>query len=205
MMREPSPRGRPEGAPPTGTDQHPLLFVDLDGTLVATDTLHASLWRLVFRRPWMVFLLPIWVLGGKAYFKDRVAAVATDLLGPLPYRDEVLRYIRAEVDQSRPVVLATAANYRVAEKVAAELGLFAAVMASDARLNLSGERKLAKIREHCGGRPFAYMGDHANDLPIWLASQRAIVVGESAHLCRRIVDVPEVVVLSPAGIAPPRR
>jgi len=148
-----------------------------------------------------VFWLPIWVLGGKAYFKDRVAAVATDLLGPLPYREEVLRYIRAEVDESRPVVLATAANYRIAEKVAAELGLFTVVMASDDRLNLSGERKLAKIREYCDGRPFAYIGDHRNDLPIWLASQRAIVVGAAEHLCARMTNVPEVVVISPAGIA----
>lgn len=179
------------------SDNHPLLFVDLDGTLVSNDTLHASLWRLMLRQPWMVIWLPVWVLGGKAYFKDRVAIVATDLLGPLPYRDEVLRYVRAEVSAGRNVVLATAANFRIAEKVAAELGLFTAVMASDRGLNLSGERKLAKIQAYCDGRPFAYMGDHRNDIPIWLAARRAIVVGAAKHLCEQITTVPEVVVLTP--------
>jgi phosphoserine phosphatase len=182
---------------PPGNDDHPLLFVDLDGTLVSNDTLHASLWRLLLRRPWMVIWLPIWVLGGKAYFKDRVAIVATDLLGPLPYRDEVLRYVQAEVGEGRGVVLATAANFRIADKVAADLGLFTAVMASDRNLNLSGERKLAKIQTYCDGRTFAYMGDHRNDIPIWLAARRAIVVGAAKHLCEQIATVPEVVVLTP--------
>jgi phosphoserine phosphatase len=181
----------------TETPDHPLLFVDLDGTLVSNDTLHASLWQLVLRRPWLALWLPIWVLGGKAYFKDRVAAVATDLLGPLPYRAEVLRYIRAEVDQGRPVVLATAANFRVAEKVARELGLFADVLASTDQLNLSGRQKLAKIREYCGGRPFAYMGDHRRDVPIWLAARRAIVVGASQRVRAQLSGVPEVIVLVP--------
>jgi hydroxymethylpyrimidine pyrophosphatase-like HAD family hydrolase len=181
----------------SGCDEHPLLFVDLDGTLVSNDTLHASLWRLVLRRPWTALWLPFWVFGGKAYFKDRVAIVATDLLGPLPYRDEVLRYVQAEVGAGRRVVLATAANFRIADKVAAELGLFTAVMASDRNLNLSGERKLAKIQTYCDGRPFAYMGDHRNDIPIWLAAQRAIVVGSANHLCEQIATVPDVVVLTP--------
>lgn len=180
-----------------GSASPPLLCVDLDGTLVSTDTLDECLLRLVRYRPLLVLLLPFWMLRGKAYFKDRVAAATAHLLGPLPYRESVLRYIREHANGSEPVVLATAANYRVAEHVSRDLGLFTEVMASDEQLNLSGERKLAKIREFADGRPFAYIGDHAKDVPIWLAAERAIVVGSSQGLESRIAEVPEVVVIPP--------
>ena len=51
-----------------------LLCVDLDGTLVATDTLDECLLCLLRHRPLLLFLLPFWLLGGKAHFKERVAA-----------------------------------------------------------------------------------------------------------------------------------
>jgi 4-hydroxybenzoate polyprenyltransferase/phosphoserine phosphatase len=177
-----------------GTATPPLLCVDLDGTLVSTDTLHECLLRMVRYRPLLLLMLPFWMLRGKAYFKARVADATGHLLGPLPYRQSVLDYIRDHANRSEPVVLATAANERIANQVSRELGLFSDVMASDDEHNLSGERKLTRIREFAGGRPFAYMGDHAKDIPIWLACERAIVVGDS-HLEEQISQVPEVVVI----------
>lgn len=179
----------------SGTTSRPLLCVDLDGTLVSTDTLDECLLRMARYRPLMLLWLPIWMLRGKAYFKDRVAAATAHLLGPLPYRQSVLEYIRQNAGVGEPVVLATAANERIAELVSKDLGLFSAVMASDEHLNLSGARKLARIREFAAGRPIAYMGDHAKDIPIWLACERAIVVAGSPSLAQRISDVPEVVVI----------
>jgi 4-hydroxybenzoate polyprenyltransferase/phosphoserine phosphatase len=185
-------------------DTHPPLYVDLDGTLVSTDTLDECLLRLVLHRPLMLLLLPFWLLGGKAYFKDRVAAASAHLLGPLPFRESVLSYVREQANESRPVVLATAANYRIAKRVSNELGLFTDVMASDAQLNLSGERKLAKIREHSAGVSFAYIGDSRQDIPVWLAAERAIVVDGSQRLQDQLREVPDVVVL-PAGRKPTAR
>ena len=177
-----------------GTATPPLLCVDLDGTLVSTDTLHECLLRMVRHRPLLLLMLPFWILRGKAYFKDRVADATAHLLGPLPYRQSVLDYIRDHANGSEPVVLATAANERIADQVSRDLGLFSEVMASDDEHNLSGERKLTSIREFADGRPFAYMGDHAKDIPIWLACERAIVVGDS-QLEKQIAQVPEVVVI----------
>jgi 4-hydroxybenzoate polyprenyltransferase/phosphoserine phosphatase len=176
-------------------DPHPPLYVDLDGTLVSTDTLDECLLRIAVRRPQMLLLLPFWLLRGKAYFKDRVAAAAAHLLGRLPFRESVVNYVRAQKNGSGTVVLATAANYRVAEHVKSELPLFAEVLASDADTNLSGETKLARIREHAAGRPFAYIGDHPKDVPIWMASERAVVVDGSWRLQDRIREVTDVVVI----------
>lgn len=175
----------------------PLLCVDLDGTLVSTDTLDECLLRLVRYRPLLVLLLPLWLLRGKAYFKDRVAAAAADLLGPLPYRESVVEYIRQHANGSRSVVLATAANHRIAAKVSQDLGLFTEVLASDERLNLSGEQKLARIRALSGEAAFAYIGDHRKDVPIWLAARRAVIVGSSWRLRQRLGQVPEVVMIAP--------
>ena len=51
----------------------PPLFVDLDGTLVRTDTLVESVLALLRRRPLMLFVLPFWLLRGKALLKEEIA------------------------------------------------------------------------------------------------------------------------------------
>jgi 4-hydroxybenzoate polyprenyltransferase len=181
--------------PMPGSDTYPPLYVDLDGTLVSTDTLDECLLRIAVHRPLLLLLLPIWIVRGKAYFKDRVASASAHLLGRLPFRESVLRYVREHAHGSGPVVLATAANYRIANQVGKELQLFTDVMASDERLNLSGEQKLAKIREHSAGKPFAYIGDNREDIPIWLAAERAVVVDTSQHLQDQLKTVPDVVVI----------
>jgi 4-hydroxybenzoate polyprenyltransferase/phosphoserine phosphatase len=188
----------------TGSETYPPLYVDLDGTLVSTDTLDECLLRIVMHRPLILLLLPFWLLQGKAYFKDRVAAASAHLLGRLPFRESVLRYVREHANGSGPVVLATAANYRVARQVAMEQDLFTDVLASDERLNLSGEQKLAKIREHSAGHAFAYIGDDRKDIPIWRAAQRAIVVDTARHLQDQLKTVPEVVVIPADRKATPR-
>src|SRR6185369_6790735 len=94
------------------TSSCPLLCVDLDGTLVSTDTLDECLLRMARYRPHLLLWLPVWLLRGKAYFKERVAESTAHLLGPLPYRESVLEYIRQHAN-GQPVVLATAANHRI--------------------------------------------------------------------------------------------
>ena len=64
-----------------GAEAQPPLYVDLDGTLVSTDTLDECLLRIAMHRPLMLLLLPFWLWHGKAYFKDRVAAASAHLLG----------------------------------------------------------------------------------------------------------------------------
>jgi phosphoserine phosphatase len=181
-----------------------LLCVDLDGTLVATDTLDECLLILVRNRPLLLPLLPLWVLGGKAYFKERVAAAAAAELESLPYRDSVCQYIDREAGEVDEVVLATAANWRIAQHVARECEFIQGVLASDATTNLSGSRKLAAIQAYAGDRPFDYIGDHADDLPIWRAARRAIVVSGSNRLADKINGASRVIQISPDASATAR-
>ncbi|TSC19853.1 UbiA family prenyltransferase [Corallococcus sp. Z5C101001] len=160
------------------------LAVDLDGTLVRTDTLHENLLVLLKHAPWLLLLAPLWVLRGKAFFKAEVARRARLDVTALPYNADVVAYLREERARGRRLVLATAADRSIADAVSAHLGLFHDVVASDAGVNLSGARKLERLREVLGGA-FDYAGNGAVDLPLWRESRHVIVVHAPAGVLRQ--------------------
>lgn len=162
-----------------------VVCVDLDGTLLATDTLHECLLRLVRRRPLLLLKLPGWLMQGKAYFKAQVAEATKEHLGPLPYQDDVVAYIRERASANEEIILATAANQSIADQIAEECGCFSHVLASDETTNLIGEKKLAAIRKQVGERDFVYLGDNSVDIPIWRKAREAIVVGGSPALIKK--------------------
>jgi len=168
----------------------PPLVVDLDGTLTPTDTLVESLIGVVKRSPLDLLQLPFRLLNGRADFKDWVAARAGVSVGSLPYREPLLEYLREEKRKGRRIVLATAAHRSIAEGVSTHLGLFDAVIATQAGRNLKGEAKLEAIRKEIGGE-FAYAGDSAADAPIWRAAKAAVLVGVAPGVADSIrKDVP---------------
>lgn len=163
------------------------LVVDLDGTLTLTDTLAESAIKAVKHRPATLIRMPLWLLKGRAFFKRQVAAAASAHFNPaaLPYNQALLNYLQSERAQGRQLILATAADRRIADAVASHLGFFNIVLASDGHDNLKGTSKLKKI-EHAVGQLFAYAGDNAADLPIWQASSAAVLVGVSPQIERRV-------------------
>ncbi len=160
----------------------PPLYVDLDGTLISTDTLIESVRILARQRPWMLVFLPFYILGGRAVFKKRLAGLVEIDAAQLPYRRDVLDYLRGEKDRGRTIVLATAAYRSIAEPVAHYLHLFDDVIATDGSNNLKGSAKLDAIRQHCGNRDFVYVGDSMADLPILRAASGGILVHPSRKL-----------------------
>jgi 4-hydroxybenzoate polyprenyltransferase/phosphoserine phosphatase len=159
------------------------LAVDLDGTLVRTDTLHENLLVLFKQAPWLLLWMPLWVLKGKAFFKAEVARRAALDASRLPYNEELLAFLREEQARGRRLVLATAADRRIADGVAAHLGLFSDVYASDGAVNLSGARKLARLKETLG--TFDYAGNDGVDLPLWRESHRVVVVHAPAGVLKQ--------------------
>jgi 4-hydroxybenzoate polyprenyltransferase/phosphoserine phosphatase len=177
---DPQPREAPAPA-----DRRPVC-VDLDGTLLATDSLHELAIGLAWQRPLDLLRLPAWLAGGRAHLKARLAErIALDP-ARLPYRDDVLGALRAARAQGRPCVLVTAADRRVAEAVADHLGLFSEVLASDGGANLKGRRKAERLAERFGRGGFEYLGDAAADLPVWEAAGAASLVAPSEGLRRRV-------------------
>lgn len=157
--------------------QAPLpLVVDLDGTLLRTDLLVESLVALLKEKPSQIFLLPFWLLKGKAHLKAQLAARVTLDAGAIPYREDLIDYLRAEHSRGRTLVLATAADAQFALRVARRLELFDMVLSSDGETNLSGRAKRERLIEEFGERGFDYIGNSCNDLPVWFAARKAVLV-----------------------------
>ena len=152
------------------------LVVDLDGTLIDGDTLHLSLAQLARERPWVIPILPLVVFTGRAQFKQFVSDRVSLDPASLPYRTDVLAFVKQERAARRRVVLATAAHRRVADAVARHLAVFDAVVASDGRHNAKGAGKLASILAHLGQSEFDYVGDSMADLPVFRAARRSYLV-----------------------------
>lgn len=180
-----APRNDAVLAPP-----RPPLVVDLDGTLTPTDTLLESVIRALKRNPLILLRAPLWLLRGRAVFKTKIAECSEFSAEHLPLREPLVRYLEQEKAQGRRIILATAAHRRVADSVASVTGLFDGVLATDVTTNLKGRNKLLAITQSVGPR-FSYAGDSASDLPIWLASESVIVVGEPAH-AQTILDTKPV-------------
>ena len=181
------PANVPSGPPaPSSTSLSVPLIVDLDGTLIDGDTLHLSIALLARRRPWVIPALPFQVFAGRARFKrwvsDRVVLDAT----ALPYRHDVLAFVRRERATRRRILLATAADRRIADAVSAHLAVFDAVIASDGAHNAKGPGKLQSIRAHLGDAEFDYVGDSRADLPVFRAARRAYLVCPGRALERAV-------------------
>ena len=163
-------------------DPQPPLVVDLDGTLVRTDMLHETLVGALKRSPWLLCLLPFWLLRGRAALKRELALRSDVSAAGLPYRAEVLDWVRGEHDAGRRVVLATAADESIAQRVAAYVGAFDEVLASDGERNVKGEGKRAALVERFGERGFDYAGNAPADLGVWGSARCAIVVSSDPAL-----------------------
>lgn len=170
------------GDPDTSTTRP--LCVDLDGTLLATDLLWEAIIRLVRQRPWMLFIMPFWLLRGKARFKRSIARVVHVSPESLPYREEVLAYLRTERDAGRRIVLATASDIEMATAIADHVGVFSEVIASDGKTNLSGHRKTKALVERFGAGGFDYVGNATADLDVWRSAHGAIVVDAPDRVLR---------------------
>ena len=160
------------------------LVVDLDDTLVRTDTLAEQFVALVFRNPLAALLLLPLLLRGRAAFKARLAQLQPLDPAALPYHEALLDFLRREKARSRPIHLVTAAHQSVAEAVAAHCGLFDSAEGSDGERNLKGARKAERLVERFP-EGFSYAGDSRADLKVWARAQGVVLAGAADHVARR--------------------
>jgi 4-hydroxybenzoate polyprenyltransferase/phosphoserine phosphatase len=171
-------------ATPTATRDDVPLCVDLDGTLIRTDLLLESALALLRTQPLAALLAPFWLLRGKAYMKRRIAERTSLDIAALPYDARILAWLRDE-SAARRLVLCTASDRKFADAVAAHVGGFDEVLASDGATNLSGANKAEQLSARFGERGFDYAGNERRDLPVWQRARRAIVANAAPSLERR--------------------
>jgi 4-hydroxybenzoate polyprenyltransferase len=178
------------------------ICVDLDGTLIRTDLLHEQILALVRKRPLSLFLLPIWLLRGRAAFKRRLTELVSLDLDLLPLNEPLLEYLARERAKGREIALLSAADDSLVQAFAARLGLFVWAKGSDGRHNLAGGKKLAAIRARYPD-PFAYAGNARVDLPIWGESAAALVAGEACRSVGKVERLAPVEASFPYGAGGP--
>ena len=163
------------------------LCVDLDGTLVKTDTFTQALLLLVRTRPIALFQVFGWARDGLAALKQRVGKEIELDPSALPYHAEFLSFLAAEKARGRELVLVTASDESTAQCIADHTGLFDGVMASDGTVNLKARRKCAALVERYGEHGFAYAGNSSDDVKVWASAGEMLVVNPSGPV-RRALD-----------------
>lgn len=168
------------GNPNSSPDLARPLCVDLDGTLIKSDSLFDALCQFVRRNPARFWQPPLWLTGGRARLKAEVGRRAPLDATHLPYNTELVRYLEAERREGRQIYLTTGADGPLAERVAAHLGLFTGVLASDGVTNLTHGKKLASLKARFG--EFDYIGNSRADLPLLANAHQAMLANPTLGL-----------------------
>ena len=151
------------------------LVLDLDGTLIEGDLLYISFFSILRRNPLIVFSCAGWLLRGRAALKRQLALRNRIDWDRLKVRWDVVALAKREKAAGRQIVLATAADAILAGQLAALLGIFDQVFASDGELNLKGRAK-AEMLSRTFPQGFIYAGDSKADLSVWARAAGVVVV-----------------------------
>lgn len=185
------------------SNKNMMLAVDLDGTLLNSDMLLETFWNAA-SQDWGSAIGAVRALSkGKAALKAELTEASDVDVTTLPYNTDVLDYIALWKADGGKVALVTATNQKIADDIAAHLGIFDAVHGSTDDTNLKGETKAAFLTETYGAQGFAYMGDTDADLPVWAAATEIVTVnapkalrskaealsGDITHLGRDSIDI----------------
>jgi 4-hydroxybenzoate polyprenyltransferase len=155
--------------------------VDLDGTLIRSDLVWECLILLLKQHPASVLLLPWWLLrGGRSNLKRQLGKRVILDPGNLPYNSDVVEFLRTEREHGRRIVLVTAADQQLAERVADKVGVFEEVYGTKNGTNLKGRNKAELLRSQFGDHGFEYAGDSPADVHVWRVAGAAYVVGTDA-------------------------
>jgi 4-hydroxybenzoate polyprenyltransferase len=175
-----------------GSESAPPLVIDLDGSLLHSDLLLESGLAFIRANPERALAPLLWLFSGKAALKQNLAEAAMIDVTRLPYDARVIALIEAERSRGRKIILATASHRIYADRIAAHLGLFDQVMATENGINLSAHNKRDRLIAEYGERGFDYAGNAAADLPVWRAARRAFVVSPEFGVAARAVAIGNV-------------
>lgn len=140
-----------------------------------------------FRKSWTcIFRLPFWFLSCKAGVRSLPANIAPPGPESLPYDEELIAYLLKERRNGRTILLSTAGNRSIADRISRHLNIFDEVIASDGDSPLEGEAKAKVLVDRFGERGFIYAGNRIRDLPVWKKAKAAVLVNTSNAVHRAV-------------------
>jgi len=179
------------------------LVVDLDGGLIKTDLLIESFLLLLATHPLRALGSLLAHGHGKTTLKARIADEVVIDLHVLPLNQPLLERLRAEKSSGRALYLVSASDRRTAESLAAHLGLFDGVFASDGETPLAGAARAQRLCAAFGDRGFDYAGSTMADLAVWSHAAGALLVAPSPALRHAVAPhFPHAEVIGKQGFRP---
>ncbi|MBQ40373.1 MAG: hypothetical protein CMA69_02515 [Euryarchaeota archaeon] len=170
------------------------LAVDLDGTLILTDMSWVSIRRVILPRPWRILgFLWLELTGRRAVWKQNLGKLLTFDPADLVYHASFMDWLTGEYARGRKLYLVTASDRLIAESIAAHVGIFNDVMASDGEVNLRGTKKAEALVARFGSRKFGYAGNSHVDLPVWESAGQVIVVNPERGLEDKVGDSADII------------
>ncbi|MGQ3177081.1 MAG: haloacid dehalogenase-like hydrolase, partial [Blastomonas fulva] len=155
------------------------LVVDLDDTLIQTDSLLENFW-LAWSVKWQTPIEAVRTLArGRLALKQKLGEISAIDPARLPYNPEVLALIEQWRERGGRVALVTGATQAMADAVALHLGIFDAAHGSSGSINLTGARKARFLDETFGPGGYSYIGDAPADFPVWQGAAGAITINSS--------------------------
>jgi 4-hydroxybenzoate polyprenyltransferase len=194
------------GNPTTQVSPTPIC-VDLDGTLIKTNILHEIVLAFIRTAPQKAFLVPYWVVRGREYLWQRLSEHTSINAALLPYRQEVLEYLRQEKDAGRELVLISGAHHSIVEKVSDHLKLFDRNLFKNSLenaeyLDLPRKRNylafMKAMRPHQWAKNLllfaaVFLSHKFNDLSLLLASAQGFVAfslcGSAVYILNDLIDI----------------
>jgi 4-hydroxybenzoate polyprenyltransferase len=159
------------------------IVVDLDGTLVLSDTLDESIVIALFRRPAALMRTLRAIAKGRLAFKEALAREVDLSEHTLPLRDDLVVWLHEQAAEGHDIHICSAAHQSIVEALSPRIGVCTSAIGSSSS-NLRGGAKAEYLRERFP-EGFIYVGDHAADLPVWEASEGIVLAGASAGVTKR--------------------
>lgn len=143
-----------------------IIVVDLDGTLILTDMLVENLFVFLRLYPFRIFSVLLWLFHGKSYFKAKLADAVIPDVERLPYNKKLISWLELHRSGGSRLVLATASDARIAQKIADHLSIFDEVLGTEG-INLSSKSKQDALVSRFGEHGYEYVGNSKADLAVW--------------------------------------
>lgn len=162
------------------------LVVDLDDTLIRTDSLLENFW-LAWSVQWRTPLEAVKTLAkGKFALKQKLGEITAIDPAKLPYNPDVLEVIAQWQARGGRAVLVTGATQQMADAVARHLGIFDGAYGSSDGINLTGARKARFLDATFGPAGYSYIGDAPADFAVWESAAGAITINSSKAFQARV-------------------
>lgn len=167
--------------------KHNNIVVDLDGTLSRVDALHEDFFTCLRKSPFLATAGAIFGSDSRAAMKRSLATMAGRDAGIAPLRSELVNHLTILKRTGKLLHLVTASDQYHADAVGNATKLFDTVTGSDGERNLKGPEKASYLKERFP-EGFIYAGDSAADVPVWMASSGAILVGGAKRYAGKLKE-----------------